>query len=137
MPVLAVDGENVGMNAADHCHDPGAGLLAAARNFHAAAERPGSHALAPRLLASLEESLQVLSGAWYGLAADAARFAERRSCPEAAPRPENGVLSREQEVRLMATLHDVAAAVAGCARVCRNARSTALSAARSEEAVPG
>jgi hypothetical protein len=113
MAVLGLDAENEGMNAADRYQDPGAGLLA-----------------------SLEESLQVLSGAWYGLAADAGRFAERRRCPDAAPRPENGVPSREREVRLMGTLHDVAAAFARCARVCRNARSTILSTA-GLEVVPG
>jgi hypothetical protein len=137
MAMSAVDAEHEGMNAADRCHDPGAGLLGAARDFQATAELPGSHELAPGLLASVEESLQVLSGAWYGVAADAARFAERRSCPEAAQRPESGVSSREEEVRLMATLHDVAAAFARCARVCRNARSTVLSTARVEEAVQG
>jgi hypothetical protein len=37
---------------------------------HASAEDPGSHAGAPDSLDALEEALQVLSAAWYELAAD-------------------------------------------------------------------
>jgi hypothetical protein len=99
-------------------------LLDVARDFEAASEHPGSHELAPDFLSSLEESLQVLSGAWYRMAGDAARIAERRSDPDAAGQSPDRLLSREQEVRLMSTLHDVAAAFARCARTCREARST-------------
>jgi hypothetical protein len=88
-----------------HAYD----LLEEARRFRAAAHEPGSHVDAPDALASLEEALQTLSAAWYQLAADA--------------RVRLDGLPREQEVRLMGTLHDVAAAFARCARVSRNGRS--------------
>ena len=54
----------------------------------------------------------MLSAAWYRLAADA------------VPSHRGGDLSREQEVRLIGALHDVAAAFARCARACREGRST-------------
>jgi hypothetical protein len=73
MALLGAGAENVGMNTADRLHSPGAELLAAAQDFQAAAEQPGSHALAPDLLASLEESPQVLS-------ARATRRVPRRRC---------------------------------------------------------
>ena len=119
-------GTIVGMNAADRLHHCAAELVGAARAFHAGAEEPGSHAAAPESLAALEEALQVLSAAWYQLAADASPgIVERRRGPgsEARPWPRFDGVSREQEVRLMGTLHDVAAAFARCARACRDGRS--------------
>src|SRR5665809_88914 len=67
-----------------------------------------------------------LSDAWYHVAADASPgIAERRRQPGvAASSPHMAGLSREQEVRLMGTLHDVAAAFDRCARACREGRST-------------
>jgi hypothetical protein len=117
----------VGMNSADSVHNRPYELVEAARAFHAAVERPRSPAAAPDSLASLEEALQVLSAAWYQLAADASpgiveRWRGRGS--EAPSWPQVDGLSREQEVRLMGTLHDVAAAFARCARACREGRST-------------
>jgi hypothetical protein len=107
----------VGMNTAGILHDRASELVEAARAFHAAAERPASHATAPDSLASLEVAMQVLSAAWYQVAADAA--------PGIAARPPRvDGLSREQEVRLVASLHDVAAAFARCARACREGRTT-------------
>jgi hypothetical protein len=81
----------------DHgCMEPGedlsrraSELLEDARRFQEAAARPGCHIAVPDALGSLEEILQVLSAAWYHLAADA------RS--EIAARPHGG-LSREAEV---------------------------------------
>jgi hypothetical protein len=99
------------MNSTDPLHDHAAQLIDAARAFHAAAGHPGRRTAAPLSLARTEEALQLLSGSWYQLAADAV--------------PEIGQvdgLSHEQEVRLVATFHDVAAALARCARVCRDAR---------------
>ena len=90
-----------GMNSPSQLHDRASDIVEAARGFQAAAEEPASHAAVPDSLASLEETLQVLSAAWYQLAGD----------------------SREQEVRLSGTLRDVAAAFARCARACREARS--------------
>ena len=80
-------------------------LAEAARTFHTAAGQPGSHAGAPGSLESLEEALQALSAAWYQLAAD----------------PSPGI--REDEVRLIGTLHDIGDAFARCARACRHGRS--------------
>jgi hypothetical protein len=117
-----------GMNATDHLQERAHELVEAARAFHAAAEGAGSHVAAPDVLESLEEALQVLSAAWYQLAADASPgIVERRRGrgAEAAAWPRANGLSREHEVRLMGTLHDVAAAFARCARACRDGRSTA------------
>jgi hypothetical protein len=115
-----------GMSSADPLQHRASELVEAARAFHEAAERPGSHAVAPAVLESLEEALQVLSGAWYQLAADASpRIIDRRHerGADAHSRPRVDGLSREQEVRLMGSLHDVAAAFARCARACREGRS--------------
>jgi hypothetical protein len=116
------------MKTANDLHNRAAELVEAARAFQAAAEQPGSHAGAPNCLQSLEEALQALSGAWYQLAADAspgilARRRGRSSKGGSWPRVHG--LSREQEVALMGTLHDVGAAFARCARACREGRSTA------------
>jgi hypothetical protein len=99
------------MTSQDPLHDPVTALIDAAEEFHRAAATRGSHRAAPDSLASSQEALQVLSAAWYRVAADA------------APR-RDGHLSREQEVRLIGALHDVAAAFARCARACRDGRST-------------
>jgi hypothetical protein len=106
-------GDDRGMNSGSQLHDRASDIVEAARGFQAAAEEPTSHAAAPDSLAALEEALQALSAAWYQLAADAA---------PACPRVDG--LSREQEVRLMGSLHDVAAAFARCARACRDGRFT-------------
>lgn len=114
-----------GMSTADSLQHRASQLVEAARAFYESAERPGGHGVAPAVLESLEEALQVLSGAWYQLAADASpRVIERRHEPRAhSPSPVDG-LSRDQDVRLVGTLHDVAAAFARCARACREGRST-------------
>jgi hypothetical protein len=117
-----------GMTASDSLQDRASELVEAARAFHAAAERPRGYVAAPAALESLEEALQVLSGAWYQLAADSAPgIVERRRGrdSEAPSWPQVDGLPREQEVRLMGTLHDVAAAFAHCARACREGRATA------------
>jgi hypothetical protein len=117
----------VAMNTADRLHHRASELVEAARAFHACAEEPGSHAAAPGSLATLEEALQVLSAAWYRLAADASPgiVEQRRGRgSEAGSGRRSDGISREQEVRLMGTLQDVAAALARCARACRQGRST-------------
>jgi hypothetical protein len=116
------------MTTPDRLDDCAGKLVEAARAFHAAAGRPVAHAAAPDALSSLEEALQVLSGACYQLAADASpeilsRRAQRGSEAAAVWRKRDG-LSREQEVRLMGALHDVGAAFARCARECRAGRAT-------------
>jgi hypothetical protein len=116
----------VRMNTADRLRHRASELVGAARAFHASAREPGSHATAPDALAALEEALQVLSGAWYQLAADALPEIVDRRCgrgSEAPSWPRVDGLSREQAVRLMGTLHD--AAFARCARACRDGRSAA------------
>ena len=97
------------MDIADRLNTRASELLEDARKFQSAAAQPGSHVDAADALAALEEALQVLSAAWYQVAADGL--------------PGSDGLPREQEVRLMGTLHDVAAAFARCARVCREGRS--------------
>jgi hypothetical protein len=120
--------DDAGMNAPDRLDQCAADLADAARNFHTAAGRPGSHVAAPDSLASLEDALQALSGAWYQLAADASPeiLARRDGRGSRAGRPPRvNELSREQEARLMGALHDVAAAFARCARQCREGRTAA------------
>jgi hypothetical protein len=116
------------MNSASQLHDRASDVVEAARGFQAAAEEPAGHAAAPDSLATLEEALQVLSASWYRLAADASpgiteRRRARGSQPHARTHPDRS--SREQEAHLVATLHDIAAAFASCARACREGRSTA------------
>ena len=117
----------IGMTPADRLRDTASDLVDAARAFQAAAEQPQIHAAAPDALEALGECLQVLSAAWYQVAADASpAIAGRRraSVSAAASWPRVDGLSREQEVQTMAALHDVAAAIARCARACRDGRST-------------
>jgi hypothetical protein len=100
-------------------------LLEDARRFQEAAARPGCHIAVPDALGSLEDTLQVLSAAWYQLAADAgSEMAARR----------HGGLSREAEVQLVGALHDVAAGLARSARKSRDGRSVATPTIRTEQA---
>ena len=117
----------IGMNTPNRLHDCAGELLDGARAFEAAAEQPGSHMAAPASLERLEETLRLLSAAWYQLAADASPLIiERRlgSDSNVTSRPRVDGLSHEQEARLVGSLHDVAAAFARCARSCREGRST-------------
>jgi hypothetical protein len=117
----------VGMNTPNRLHDCAVELLEGARAFQAAAEQPGSHMVATASLERQEEALRLLSAAWYQLAADASPLiVERRlgSDSKVTSRPRVDGLSREQEARLVGSLHDVAAAFARCARSCREGRST-------------
>jgi hypothetical protein len=95
-------------------------LLAVAREFQSEAEQTGSHLAAPHALESLAEAFQVLSAAWYQLAADAVPRAVGDD-----PRAAADGLPREAEVRLVGTLHDIAAGFAGCGRTCREGRRLA------------
>jgi hypothetical protein len=97
------------MNSASQLRNCASDVVDAARRFEAVAQTPGSYPGAPDSLAALEEAFQLLSAAWYRLAADAGRRADG--------------ITREQEVRVLATLHDVAAAFASTARICRSGRS--------------
>ena len=113
------------MNSVDPLHDNAAELIKAAQGFHSAASQPGIHGAAPLCLARTEEALQLLSGAWYQLAADASPRMARRSRWHSARDAESSGIdgrSREQEAGLIAALHDVAAAFARCARSCRAGR---------------
>ena len=114
------------MEIADRLNTRASELVEEARRFQSAAAQPGCHIDAPDALASLEEALQVLSAAWYQLAADGSPgIVERRlgRASDAPSRPRLDGLPHEQEVRLMGALHDVAAAFARCARACRDGRS--------------
>lgn len=115
------------MTSLDPLRDPASALVDAAEDFHHAAEHRGSHLAAPASLESLQEALQVLSAAWYRVAADASASIVERERPSGAAVgswPHRDGPSREQEVRLMGALHDVAAALARCARSCREGGST-------------
>jgi hypothetical protein len=115
------------MTSPDSLRDPASALVEAAKDFHQAAEHRGSHLAAPASLESLQEALQVLSAAWYRVAADASAGIVEREHPSGVAVgswPHGDGLSREQEVRLLGALHDVAAAFARCARSCREGRST-------------
>jgi hypothetical protein len=115
------------MNTAERLQDCASELVDAARVFQAAAEQPGSHSAASGALTCLEEALQALSAGWYRLAADAAPGVagwRDRSGSGTQSSPTVDGLSREQEVRLVGALHDVAAAFARGARACRVGRSS-------------
>ena len=113
------------MNSASQLRNCASDVVAAARRFEAAAQAPESYPGAPDSLAALEEALQLLSAAWYRLAADASPgLADRRHAVSGDGRRRWAIgLSREQEVSVLATLHDVAAAFAGAARASRTGRS--------------
>jgi hypothetical protein len=103
-------------------------LVEDARRFQSAAASPGCHIAVPDALGSLEEALQVLSAAWYQLAADAApgMAAQRRGAgAQARSRGARNGLSREAEVQLVGALHDVATGLARSARTCRDGHSVA------------
>ena len=113
------------MNSYDSLNEHADELVKVAQAFHAAAGEPGSHVGAPLSLERTEEALQLLSGAWYQLAADAAPGIAARSRRRSARHPSASAgdgLSHEQEAGLIAMLHDVAAAFASCARTCREER---------------
>ena len=117
-------------------------LLERSRAFRAAAGTPNSSANAPATLDRLDQALGVLSAAWCEIAADAAPgIIERwdRTGDEETPIAVEQELSHEQEAHLMGSLHDVASALACCARTCREARSTIapLLEARQQGRVPG
>jgi hypothetical protein len=114
------------MTSPNLLHERASELAEAARTFQTAAGQRGSHAGAPGSLEALEEALQVLSAAWSQLATDASPgIVERRGtrASEASSWPHVDGLSREEEVRLIGTLHDIGAAFARCARACRHGRS--------------
>jgi hypothetical protein len=117
--------DDQGMNSPAHIDEHASDLLSAAQAIQGAAGRPGSSRAATATLACLEDALQALSASWYQIAADAGVLERRREARLAQPWPaaEKG-LSREQEVRLIETLHEVAAAFAQCARACREAQPT-------------
>ena len=100
-------------------------LVENARRFQSAAAQPGCHIAAPDALGSLEETLQVLSAAWYQLAADATPGMSARRHGAGGPARSRNELSREAEVQLVGALHDVASGLARSARTCRDGRLVA------------
>jgi hypothetical protein len=118
--------EHGGMEPGEDLSRRASELVEDARRFQSAAAQPGCLIAVPDTLVSLEEALQVLSAAWYQVAADASPgIVERRPGhrAEALSPPRSDGLSREQEVHLTGTLHDVAAGFARCAKACREGRS--------------
>ena len=116
------------MSSVDHIEDRASELVSAARAVQEAVGLPRSSAASAPLLAALSDALQLLSASWYAVAADAAPgLVERRRHGTGSAKceaPVGEILSREQEVLLVATLHDVAASFAACARACREARTS-------------
>jgi hypothetical protein len=113
------------MSSTDHIDGHARHLLDAARAIHETVGEPGSAEAATAALERVEEALQLLSAGWYQMAADAAPVIAERRRPGASPakaRTADDGLSREQVAHLTGTLHDVASALARCARVCRDAR---------------
>jgi hypothetical protein len=115
------------MSSRDVLSGPTAALVDAANAFHRAAETPGSHIGAPESLGAVQAALQILSAAWYQVAADAVPSIHERDPVHTrrghASSRASG-LSREQEVLLIGALHDAAAAFAKCARSCRDSEAT-------------
>lgn len=83
-------------------------LLTSARAFQLAAAQPSSSEEVPAALASLEETLRILSSGWQQLAADAATTGLIDHLPPA-------------QRRLVGILQDVGSALVRCSRVCRDA----------------
>jgi hypothetical protein len=114
------------MTSRDVLSSPTAALVDAANAVRHAAEVPGSHIGAPESLGAVQTALGILSAAWYQVAADAVPSISERnpgySAGARVPRRASG-LSREQEVLLIAALHDAAAAFAKCARACRESEA--------------
>ena len=128
MSGLVRHGEHGPMELGEDLSRRASELVEGARRFQSAAAQPGCHIAAPDALGSLEEALQVLSAAWYQLAADAApgMSARRHGAGEPArSRAARHGLSREAEVRLVGALHDVASGLARSARTCRDGRLVA------------
>jgi hypothetical protein len=107
--------------ANNRLYDHACDLLDAVQAFREDAGQSGASETVTPALACLEETLRTLSTACYELAADAAPAVVNRQGRGATFDP-SGRLSREQEVQLVSTLHEVAAAFARCARVCRDGR---------------
>src|SRR5918994_3596085 len=78
-----------------------ASLVEAAQAFDRASEARGSHRAAPEFLALQQEALQILSAAWYRVAADAvARVESTRPVASDADAP-SSALSPEQGGKLI------------------------------------
>jgi hypothetical protein len=99
----------------DLLRERAADLAGAARAFSTAAGAPDASTAAVPALGRLEEALRALSASWYQLAGDAA--SESHSAPHRGERI-------EKQSHLTAGLQDVAAALARCARACRDTGST-------------
>ena len=110
-----------------HLDQPADDLLEAALALSKAADAPGASAALGVLVPRLQESLRVLSASLYTLADDAVpELAERRRRgPTVRAGPASG-LSREQEVQLVSTIHDLGAALTRCASSCDAVREIAV-----------
>ena len=102
-------------------------LLLAAVALRQAAEEPGASASFSSLTSSLKEALRLLSASVCRLADDAVptRAERHRLGPTVRVDPVTG-LSREQEVQLVSTLHDLAASFDHCAASCERTAEIAV-----------
>lgn len=94
-------------------------LLELAQVLRGASGAPDGPATTPVVLRRLERALQSLSASWYEIAADAAAASRERGRATERPSSLVDAPSRPQDAHPMATLHDVGAAFARCARSCR------------------
>jgi hypothetical protein len=96
-------------------------LVQAARDLGERALEPDCWQFTPAIMGGLAETMSVLSSSCNALAANAAPTISRRmrhgSIP--GPVPPAAGLTREAEMRLIANLHDAAAALSACGRALR------------------
>lgn len=105
---------------------PADDLLLAAVAFAEVADAPGSSASFSAAVLRLEKSLGVISAGLYAVARDAVPAVAKRGHLDLSCQVDSAVgLSREQEIRLLTTIHDLAAALGGCARLCSGVREIA------------
>ena len=110
-----------------HLKQPADDLLSAARALGNAAEAPGASAALGAVVPRLQETLRVVSASLYTLADDAVpAFAERRRLGPGVQVDHAAGMSREQEVRVVSTIHDLAATFSRCAGSCDAVREIAV-----------
>jgi hypothetical protein len=102
-------------------------LQSAALAFSKAADCPGASAALGGAVTRLQETLRVLSASLYTLADDAVpELAQRRRLGAGARVEHASGLSREQEIRVVSTIHDLGAALSCAARSCEAVREVAV-----------
>jgi hypothetical protein len=110
-----------------HLNQPADDLLSAALALSEAAEAPGASAALGAVVPRLQQTLRVLSASLYTLADDAVpTFAERRRLGPSVRVDHASGMSREQEVRVLSTINDLAGTLSRCAGSCDGVREIAV-----------